>query len=191
MSKITNFTGIGEARSVPQALIGWWIKFCLYIQIYSRILPDMKASESRFAHCLYFTAHALARRVERLALESWKKLNLSPSHAYVLLLVLEQPGIQPTKLSRQLRLEPSTITRLIEKLEDRKLVRRHVQGKTTLVYPATAGRKLQPQLKECLEDFYLRYASILGKAKSERVVKQMGRIIDQLEQDTGPGRMKS
>jgi len=126
-----------------------------------------------------------------MALECWKKLSLSPSHAYVLLLVLEQPGIQPTKLGRQLRLEPSTITRLIEKLEDRKLVRRLVQGKTTLVYPATAGRKLLPQLKDCLEDFNLRYASILGKAKSERVVKQMGRIIDQLDQDATPGRMKS
>ena len=42
--------------------------------------------------------------MEKMALESWKKVNLSPSHAYLLLLVIEKPGIQPMELSEELQL---------------------------------------------------------------------------------------
>ncbi len=84
----------------------------------------MKPSESKYRHCMYFVANALGRRIEKLAIESWKKVDLSPSHAYLLMLAIEEPGIQPTGLSEQLILTPSTITRLIEKLEDKGLVTR-------------------------------------------------------------------
>ena len=80
----------------------------------------MKTTESKYCKCLYFTANALARKIEKLALESWSKIGLSPSHAYLLLLVLEEPGIQPTGIAEQLQLQPSTITRLLEKMEEKK-----------------------------------------------------------------------
>jgi hypothetical protein len=76
----------------------------------------MKTSGSQFAQCLYFTTNALARKVEKLAIESWKETGLSPSHAYVLFAVLEVPGIQPSAVAEQLQLQASTITRLVQKL---------------------------------------------------------------------------
>ncbi|MGZ8559485.1 MAG: MarR family winged helix-turn-helix transcriptional regulator [Chitinophagaceae bacterium] len=85
-------------------------------------LPAMKTSDSKYCQCLYFTANALARKIEKLAKESWSKVELSPSHAYLLMLSIEQPGIQPTALAEHLQLQPSTITRLIDKLEEKKLV---------------------------------------------------------------------
>ena len=78
----------------------------------------MKTSESKFCNCLYFTANALARKVEKLATESWKKVDMSPSHAYLLILVLEEPGMQAGQIAEQVQLTPSTITRLLEKLEE-------------------------------------------------------------------------
>ncbi len=140
----------------------------------------MKTSESKFCQCLYFTANSLARKVEKLAQESWSKVDLPPSHAYLLMLVIEEPGIQPSGLADQLQLQPSTITRLIEKLEDRKLLVRTTEGKVTNVYPSPKGKELLPKLKECLNEFYTAYSATLGKEESARLVQNMSKMADKL-----------
>ncbi len=114
----------------------------------------MKSCDSTFCKCLYFSSQALARKVEKLALESWKPTGLSPSHAYLLLLVLRDPGIQPTWAGEQLQLSPSTITRLVEKLEEKKLVVRTNEGKLTNIYPTPKGKTMQDLLNACLKSFY-------------------------------------
>jgi len=144
-------------------------------------LPFMKTSDSKYCKCLYFTANALARKVEKLAQESWSKVNLSPSHAYLLMMVNDEPGIQPGALANHLQLKPSTITRLIEKLEDKKLVIRTTEGKQTNVYPTPKGKEFQSRLRECLYEFYSCYSEILGKEESSRMVKDMSLIADKLE----------
>ena len=79
----------------------------------------MNTSASKYSQCLYFSSNALARKVEKLARESWKPVNLSPSHGYLLMMVLEDPGVQPGYLANHLQLQASTITRLVEKLEEK------------------------------------------------------------------------
>ena len=140
----------------------------------------MKTSSSKFASCLYFTSQSLARKVEKLASEIWQEVDLSPSHAYLLMAVLEEPGLQPGLLARHLQLQPSTITRLIEKLEGKKLVVRTTDGKVTNVYPTPKSRDLQPKLKQCLAQFYQRYSQLLGKEESARLVTEMAKIADKL-----------
>ena len=140
----------------------------------------MKTSESRYCKCMYFVSGALSRKIEKLAVESWKKVNLSPSHAYLLMMVIEDPGVQPTVLSNELHLSPSTITRLIEKLEQKKMVVRTTEGKLTNVYPSPKGKELLPTLKACLYEFYQKYSHILGKEEGEKLVKNMSRIADRL-----------
>jgi DNA-binding MarR family transcriptional regulator len=141
----------------------------------------MKISDSKFRQCLYFTSAALARKVEKLATESWKNVSLSPSHGYLLMAVLDEPGIQPTALSDQLHLQPSTITRLIEKLEEKKLVVRTNEGKITNVYPTPKAKDLQPKLKECLNHFYEQYSKLLGEEESSRLVDDLAKTVDKLK----------
>jgi MarR family transcriptional regulator, organic hydroperoxide resistance regulator len=141
----------------------------------------MKTSESRYCKCLYFVSNALARKIERLANEAWKKVNLSPSHAYLLMMVIDEPGIQPGAISSEMHLSPSTITRLIEKLEDKKLVIRTTEGKLTNVYATPKGKEMRPVLQKCLETFYTAYSNILGKEDSAKLVHNMSRMADKLE----------
>ncbi len=141
----------------------------------------MKTSESTYSKCMYFVSNALARKTEKLAVAAWKPASLSPSHAYLLMLVLREPGIQPGALSDELHLTPSTITRLIEKLEEKKLVIRTTEGKTTNVYPTPKGKEMNPLLQECLKTFYEIYSAILGREESARLVQNMGKIADKLE----------
>src|SRR4029079_3552054 len=133
----------------------------------------MKAANSKYCQCLYFSSNALARKIEKLANDSWKKVGLSPSHAYLLMLAIEEPGIQPSALVRQLLLTPSTITRLMEKLEEKKLVVRTNEGKVTNVYPSPKAKSMLPELKECLNHFYQNYAAILGKDESSKMVNSI------------------
>ncbi len=141
----------------------------------------MKSSESKYCNCLYFTANALARKIEKLATESWKRVDMAPSYAYLLLLVLEEPGMQAGQIAEQLQLTPSTITRLIEKLEERKLVIRATEGKLTNVYPTQKAKDLKPQLKQCVEEFYDKYVKILGKEESKNFIRNMNIMADKLE----------
>lgn len=122
----------------------------------------------------------MARKIEKLANESWKKVGLTPSHAYLLMLSIEQPGIQPSELVQELLLTPSTITRLIEKLEQKKLVVRTSEGKLTNVYPTPKAKAMLPELKECLAHFYQRYSTILGKDESAKLVQNMNKLVDKL-----------
>lgn len=140
----------------------------------------MKTSESKYCNCLYFTSSSLARKVEKLAIESWKKINLSPSHGYLLKLVINNPGIQPGNLADELQLTPSTITRLIEKLEEKKLIVRTSDGRSANVYPTPGGKNLLPKINDCMKNFYESYSIILGKDESKRLVTNMHKLVDKL-----------
>lgn len=140
----------------------------------------MKSSESRYNKCLYFSANALARKIEKLAIDSWKELGLSPSHGYLLMFVLEEPGVQPTAISNELQLTPSTISRLIEKLEAAKLVIRTTEGKLTNIYATPKAKELYPKMKTCVNNFHQKYTAILGEQESGRMVTSINKLNDKL-----------
>lgn len=140
----------------------------------------MKTSNCKYSKCLYFTSNALARKVEKLAIESWKRVDMSPSHGYLLMLLLDEPGMQPGNIAAQLQLTPSTITRLIEKLEERKLVVRTSEGKISNVYPTPKAKELLPELQACVQDFSAAYSRVLGKEETNKLVQGMNKFSDKL-----------
>ena len=141
----------------------------------------MKCSESKYSKCLYFTANAFARMVEKMAIESWKPVNLSPSHAYLLMMVMDEPGAQPGNISNHLQLSPSTVTRLMDKLEEKKLLVRTTEGKQTNVYPTPKAKALLPDLKKCLEHFFKTCNDVLGKETSSSMVSSLNLVADKLK----------
>jgi len=115
-----------------------------------------------------------------MAKENWRKVGLSPSHAYLLLIVLEQAGVQPGALASEMQLTPSTITRLIEKLEEKKLLTRSIEGKLTNVFATAKAKALYPKMKLCLNAFSQQYQEILGADESARMVQNMNKLTDKL-----------
>jgi DNA-binding MarR family transcriptional regulator len=118
--------------------------------------------------------------MEKLSSQSWSRVELAPSHAYLLMAVLEEPGMQPGILADHLQLQPSTITRLIEKLEEKKLVVRTTEGKITNVYPTPKARELQPRMNTCMEEFLKNVSELIGKEESLSLVRQMAKVADKL-----------
>ena len=98
---------------------------------------------------LYYTTVALSREIASVAETAFLDLGLTPSDAYLLMTVNEKPNIQPTEISEKILLAPSTITRMIEKLEKRHIVARSNQGKYTYVAATPKGQDM--------------YASIIAK----------------------------
>jgi MarR family transcriptional regulator, organic hydroperoxide resistance regulator len=139
-----------------------------------------KAGDSRYCKCMYFSSGALARRIEKLAIRAWQPVDLSPSHAYLLMVAIDESGIQPSDLAAELLLTPSTVTRLIEKLEEKKLVLRSNEGKITRVHPTPKARAMRQKLQECLKAFYENYSNILGKEESARLVQAINKVTDKL-----------
>ena len=92
--------------------------------------------------CLYFTANALAREVTRLADDSFAETGLSPSHAFLVMVAANSPGIGPSELGDGLHLAPSTITRFIEALEHRGFCVANATAAVSLFTPLNRVRHL-------------------------------------------------
>lgn len=123
-----------------------------------------KAADGPFSYSLYFTAGALARAVEKLAIECWKPTGLSPSLAHILYYLFNYASVtRPTVIARNLLLDPSTVTRLLKKLEKKELVYRFVYDRVRMVQPTLKARQLEPLINECEYTFREKCIELLGE----------------------------
>lgn len=141
--------------------------------------PDVK-TPTRFSACLLFSANALARAITTLGEAEFNRLGLSYSHAYLLHEVALTPGATPSYLSQQLYLSPSTVTRLIEKLEQKGLVTRQADGKNTLVYATDAGQLLAPAIGEAWQQNWDKFKNVLGEEEALKLTELVFKAADAL-----------
>ncbi|NQZ77944.1 MAG: winged helix-turn-helix transcriptional regulator [Ekhidna sp.] len=113
--------------------------------------------------------------------EEFGAIGLSSSHAFLLMTVNEKQGIQPTEISEQMQLTPSTVTRLVEKMEYRGYLKRESMGRSTEVYSTDAGLELQARLKEIWQGLYKRYTTVLGKEAAEQLTTDIYTASQKLE----------
>ncbi|MFN0225896.1 MarR family winged helix-turn-helix transcriptional regulator [Paenibacillus sp. KR2-11] len=120
-------------------------------------------TEPNFDKCLYFAVSKLNRTITRIAEEEFASLGLSPTYAFLLMLVNSRPGITPTELSEKLFVTPSTITRFLDKLESKGLLSRRGEGKRICVQPTEKSLGLQESLDAAWAGLLPRYSESLGE----------------------------
>ena len=123
--------------------------------------------------CLFYNVNALSRQLLKLAEAAFAPLKLSPAHASLLLVLYDNPGIHPKKLGELLQLTPSTITRFIDVLAKKKLVRRKKLGKHIAIFPTEKGLDAKPAIAQAYKEFYLRYTRLLGTGYARRLALQI------------------
>jgi len=139
--------------------------------------------ESLLHNCLYFTANSLSRRVSRLAEEEFRLTGLSPAHAFLLMVVNEQPGLTQKELSLALHLAPSTVTRFLDALSLRQgLLQRRTEGRVTRIYPSPKGREMQETIARCWKGLYRRYSEILGETEGRDLTRAVDLASRKLEE---------
>lgn len=132
--------------------------------------------------CLFFQINNLSRILSRMADEAFRSVGLSPSHAFLLMKVNDEPGIQPSQLSDILGLTPSTITRLIEKMEYQGYLERISEGRATRVEPTDKCRAKDSEIRKAWTSLQKNYTNILGDRYSEVLTEMSIKAIDQLEE---------
>lgn len=140
----------------------------------------MAVNESKHSDCLHFSSSALARLLTRMAEERFRKTGLSPSHAYLLMTVTGRPGIQPGEISEELLLAPSTVTRLVEKMEVEGYLLRRPEGRTTRIEPTARALALVPELEKCRKELKELYASKLGGRYTDVLTEMVFQALDRL-----------
>jgi len=131
--------------------------------------------------CLYFTASRLSRVVTKMAEDEFAVSGLSPTYAYLLMVVYDNEGVSQKELGEILHLQPSTVTRLIEKLISRGLIHKKIEGRNSLVYTTEKGKKLQKTIHESWMNLRSRYADILGEEEGEDLTLRLDQVSNQLE----------
>lgn len=130
-----------------------------------------------FERCLYFNVNALSRTVNRIWIDAFKPFGLSPSHAYLLRLVIAQPGISPKEITAELKLEKSTVTRFIDALESKSFVqRRYAQtedAREQAIHPTKKAEKIAEELQAQGDQLYQTMLSEIGSDKLKKLVQQL------------------
>lgn len=127
----------------------------------------MENTKSKYCSCLYYSANALSRIMTKMADEEFSVTGLTSSYAFLLMIVNENPGIQPKEISCKMQLTASTVTRLIEKMENKGYMERKYVGRTAEVYPTEKGQSLHSKIKQAWSSLYARYSDLLGKEKGD------------------------
>ncbi|MEW6612024.1 MarR family transcriptional regulator [Thermithiobacillus tepidarius DSM 3134] len=126
-----------------------------------------------FDCCLYFNLNVLTRTINRIWEEAFQRLGLSPSHAYLLRLVLGEPGITQKRVAQALGLAPSTVTRFVDALAAKGLLERGpnaADARESALYPTAAGQALEAELDATGQALFQRMRSTLGAERFDQLV---------------------
>lgn len=137
--------------------------------------------EGFLQNCMFFTANRLGRAITRLAEEEFAPTGLTPMYGYLIRLVNGTPGITQKELAEKLSVTASTVTRFIDKLEVKHLVKRTVSGKTVLVHPTPKGLELEKTIRQASANLKRRYTALLGAEIAEQLNASLVQASNELE----------
>lgn len=160
--------GKGEAADIPACsnpVSGFTgnrdltIPFCEIIVCTSM---EKIPTEHLLNHCLFFTTGKLNRLLAKWAEQEFALTGLPPSGAFAVMVLCDRPGMSQTELAGILHLDPSTLTRFMDRLEEMGLVKRRKEGRMTMLEPTPKGRDLWPALDAGWKRIWKKYTDVLG-----------------------------
>ncbi|WP_445665456.1 MarR family winged helix-turn-helix transcriptional regulator [Fodinibius sp. AD559] len=131
---------------------------------------------------IFFLTSAFARELSNQADKMLKTIGLSPSHTLLLYLVNKNPEIQPSQLAEMLHLKPSTITRLVQKIERRGLVEKQSEGRATKVVCTSYGKITVEKVQEKWEKLIQHKREELGERYVDVLSEMISNALDTMEE---------
>ncbi len=132
-----------------------------------------------FEECLYFNTVKFTRVINSFWEEAYRPTGLSPSHAYLLQFILDQPGATPKKLAEKMDLKLSTVSRFVDSLTAKGLVERKKENRDKRecsVYPTKPGINLKDELESISNNLHRKIREILGETNVTEAVSLLGKL---------------
>lgn len=132
-----------------------------------------------YERCIYFNLNSLSRDINRIWDAAFQRQGLSPAHGYLLRLVLTEPGISQKELAQALNLDPSTVTRFIDALSVKKMLRRQSSSdnaRGSQIFPTAKAEAMQEELEKTGADLYATMRKKIGAQRFSRLVKELREI---------------
>lgn len=133
--------------------------------------------------CLYYTANSLSRTITCMAEAEFSKLGMTPSHAFLLIVAIDEPGISQKVLADRLNLAQSTVSRFADALVLRGFIEKKAVGKVAHVYPTEKGKAQLEEINGAWTALFERYSEILGEEESRELTALIGEAYRKLEED--------
>jgi DNA-binding MarR family transcriptional regulator len=124
-----------------------------------------------FDQCLYYSANQLARKMNSMAEEAFRKIDLTPTQGFTLILIGEKMINSPSQIAAELNMKPSTITRFLDTLEKLNYVRREYIGRKTIVSITNRGNAKIEEIHQCWQEIQDSYSEELGEPVSRVLTK--------------------
>ncbi|NOU60153.1 MarR family winged helix-turn-helix transcriptional regulator [Marinifilum caeruleilacunae] len=131
--------------------------------------------------CLYFAANSLARHLNNLAENAFKFTCITPAYAFVMLEILKDPGLGQNELARRVNVKASTMTRFVDKLIEKQLIKRTTEGRSVKIFPTKEGEDFKPIIEQALTILHDSYCDLLGKDLAMNMTDQLQDINHILE----------
>lgn len=122
-----------------------------------------------FDRCLYFNTNRLSRMVGKVWNDAYRELELAPAHAYLLRLVLDEPGLSQKEIGEALHLEKSTVTRFIDKMVEQDYLKRCYDSQPG-IFPTAKSKKIHTRLNEIGNELYKNMQQSIGKDNLSQLV---------------------
>jgi len=140
----------------------------------------MENDQNFLESCLFFNTNNLSRQLLKLAQKEFNDLKLSPAHASLMLLVYDNPGISPKRLSQLLHLTPSTITRFMDALAKKDLIIRENKGKSAFISPSIKGLGLKAPIARAYKRLYHSYTRLIGEDQARQLTYTLSTVNQKL-----------
>lgn len=114
-----------------------------------------------FEDCLLFNVRSLERRLSKVAIESFKKINMHPTHGYILNYVAKNDNTKVIEIARNIDLEQSTVTRMIQTLITDGYLKKGNECSKVQIYLTPKGEQIIPEIEKCWAQFNDSYEKVL------------------------------
>jgi DNA-binding MarR family transcriptional regulator len=129
-----------------------------------------------FEQCLYFNTAALARQLEREWAVAFKPFDLTPPQAFMLRMVLDEPGLLQHQIADELTISRPTATRALDGLEAKGLIERRPStsdGRELAIHPRPKAVAMKAALNNASAAVTARLKRVLGAGEFTEAVSKV------------------
>lgn len=133
-----------------------------------------------FNDCILFNSKKLERKLTNIAEQEFEKIGLHHTYAYILT-VIDRCGYTKVKvISVELCLDSSTVTRMVNKLENEGLVQRGSENSKVEISLTSKGQELIPAISEAWKSYHTRMDDLLGRTQATSLLQVLTEVNEQI-----------